>query len=149
MVGTGMFKWVCLFIFFILGFLIFICGDDKMSVFADGNLIVSETMSWDRKETHQIPSVTRVLAINGTNDDLFACGMWFDSSIGLRTDTTWKCTNVWHNGWENIDYDASGWPWAAWCTDAYRVSHGFPEPPMWIWSTGCANEQYAYCRKVI
>ena len=91
------------------------------------------------KDQHKLQAV-HVEDSAPSNDALFLSS----SSNGIRTDESWKCTNVYHDGWFLPDYDDSFWPEAFVVGNNTRF-HFIAPDAKWIGYVQFSNK--IYCRR--
>jgi hypothetical protein len=80
-------------------------------------------------------------------------GVLAEDSLGHFTDSSWKCTDVFHAGWMLTNYDDSAWP-AAVVTSTNgqrkRPCKEINSTANYIWSPAYNNiTNSAYCRRRI
>lgn len=127
------------------------CSDDTHVIYADGKQVASSSYS-DQVTTVTLPPTTRLLAVSVTN--IGSNGGW-RGVIGNNesfTDSSWKCTNIFVNGWQKLDFDDSGWPNAL--QKLYTTASGgcatLPQDAKWLWvESYYTSVNTIYCRKVI
>ena len=129
-----------------------ICTDDSGSIFVDGvrvlNTEVFKTYSVEINHSFDI------LAVFVTNI-LGHIGIMAETSTGIVTDTSWKCTDREQRpGWITKRFNDSLWPSAV-IIAHNKGGHGlmpqlhdFPEDGLWI-SVSNAFAKRLYCRKKI
>ena len=66
------------------------------------------------------------------------------SSNGIRTDESWRCTNVYHDGWFLPHYDDSLWPEAFVVDNNTHAAYIAPDAK-WIGYVQISNK--IYCRR--
>ena len=128
-------------------------SDDYMEVYADGRLVQSCNSFWD-VYTFQIDNDVSMLAVDVNN--VILCGSFIaQTSTGVVTDTTWKCTTTYYAGWNEISFDDSNWPNATahvnnvpgYCSLVLPINSCCSSNNQWI---GVADRYYLghfYCRK--
>ncbi|XP_050397117.1 uncharacterized protein LOC126815488 [Patella vulgata] len=112
-----------------------------MTFYADG---VQYSHDNDNKYGYSSPinilNSTQVVAFR-CEDNGGVCGLKVNLSNGVKTDTTWKCSDRKEVGWQNVSFDDSAWENAKFRHDKRNL----------IWATGknCGKGKIVYCRKSI
>ncbi|ESN94078.1 hypothetical protein HELRODRAFT_180246 [Helobdella robusta] len=65
---------------------------------------------WDKPDTYKLPDQLYVVAVFSRNTDGIG-GMKAETADDyIFTNSTWKCTNNFYNGWYDVGYNDSSWP---------------------------------------
>ena len=120
-------------------------GDDKVTVYADEEL-VGRTSIWNEVKLMRIPRPTTVIALEVYDyygDYVTICQMG-----NFATDRTWKCTYTKEDYWNIPSHDISHWPLAQ------VITSNLVKPPFksakGIWASGSQGHlSYSYCVKNI
>ena len=129
------------------------CADDTHIVYVDGKQVNSNPQKNNMNQAiiTPIPSDTRVVAVRVTNLNEGPTGgfrgAFSDNSV--VTDGSWKCSEVFTKGWQNVDFDDSLWP-AASTTAWYSECNFFTPSAKWLWTD--KNRYTAitiYCRRTL
>lgn len=128
---------------------------EKLELYIDGAQVsdLPNANTWTAADAVRLPGSASLIAIKGETDGgvrgLLASGAF------ATTDGSWKCTNIFYNGWAGEDYDDSFWP-AATVIGAHGDSpwgtiSGISDDAQWIWTEkpliGDASVKIVYCRK--
>ncbi|KAL9980676.1 hypothetical protein ACROYT_G009289 [Oculina patagonica] len=89
-------------------------GDDKLTVFADGDLVGQNGDTWRVARWFSFPGETKVIAVYVTNTPGGYTGFLGVFSNVVVTDNSWKCieTQSLDNGWEKVNFVDDSWPYA-------------------------------------
>ena len=125
-----------------------------MDIFTDGRLVQTCYSFWDVYD-FLIDYDVSTLAVDVEN--MNGCGSFMgQTSTGVVTDTTWKCTTTYYVGWNEVLFDDSDWPNATahvnnvpgYCSLAYlSINPCYSSDNQWI---GVADRNFVshfYCRK--
>ena len=105
--------------------------------------------------TVTLPVTTSLLAVSVTNSGGSQSG-WRGviGNSNTFTDNSWKCSFFYSDGWQNFDFDDTGWPSAL--EKPYPSKVGkcamLPKDAKWLWmetSYYSSSVTTIYCRKVI
>lgn len=140
------------------------CTDSALTVTVDNQIIelyldgtqvtgLKNKDTWGAVDTVHVPAATKVIAIKGFDYGQIA-GI-LASGTFYKTDASWKCTNVYSDGWAAASFDDSAWP-AATEIDVNGASPwgpiaGISNDAKWIWTAkftyGPDSDRTVYCRK--
>ena len=140
--------------------------DDYYLLYFDGVLVANRTSSsqWRTQEKFLLPSSTGVIAIAGINLVVNVppnpAGIIASDSAGqIWTNSSWRCSKLSLDGWMDVGFDDSGWPYAK-----EEASNGggiwqslsdISTNAKWIWTnnfnaaTGFLLDVSVYCRVCI
>lgn len=129
--------------------------DNDFTLYVNGTYIGQDN---DWRTVHNYPITLRdgknVVAVQGSGDFQTAQGLLAQINHGTTkfyTDTNWKVTNVYHDGWNTIDYDDSAWgdsvSYGSY-GDAPWYTFSFPSDTLskWIWTSGLLTDSPVYFR---
>ena len=98
---------------------------------------------------------TRLIAIH-CEDIMIYGGILASLNTGLVTDSSWKCTSTYQQGWYNLDFDDSPW------SPAYEIAvndgnnvwsrprEGISLDAYWIWTPRWRfGDKNVYCRRLL
>ena len=90
--------------------------DDRMAVYIDGEYqYAADLNTYNILSTIVIPNSFKVIAIKcvdiGQGEGLLASAENYLGELVLLSDTTWKCSEVLEQGWEQTNFDASSENW--------------------------------------
>ena len=130
--------------------------DNSMRLYIDGTEKAGlvNANDWTKADTVDLPWTARTIAVQGT-DHFVVGGILASADDGsILTDSSWKCTNAYHNGWQLADYDDSSWPSAyaiaVHQTSPWRLVPGIKTNAYWIWTPKYqGGDLVVYCRKDI
>ena len=126
--------------------------DDRMAAYVDGVYQFAANLDiYNVQSTVIIPHKFKVIAIQcvniGGGEGLLASVEDYFGKLVLLSDTTWKCSQVFEEGWEQANFNASSGNWK----NAINVG---PKPwslkgqffsyASWIWTEERVNT--VYCR---
>jgi len=99
-----------------------------------------------------LPCETSVIAVKAT--DLHVVGGILASTVdgSILTNSSWKCTNVYYDGWQLVNFDDSSWPSAYAIalhqTLPWTLVPGIKTNAYWIWTPKYqGGDLVVYCRK--
>ena len=124
--------------------------DDRMAVYVDGVYQYAANLNTnDVPSTIVIPDSFEVIAIKCVDigEGLLASAEDSLGELVLLSDTTWKCSEVFEQGWELENFDASSENWKKAIDkgpQSWSVEGQISSFASWIW-TGKSAE-YIYCR---
>ena len=126
--------------------------DEKMTVYVDGYVQYAANLdTWNIQSTIVMPNGFKVIAIKCDN-------IWGDlgliasvenhlGELVLLSDTTWKCSQVFEEGWQRKDYESSSENWQI-ATNigkkSWSVSGQISPLASWIWTEDRVDT--IYCR---
>ncbi|XP_050409794.1 uncharacterized protein LOC126824581 [Patella vulgata] len=124
--------------------------DNQMLFYADG-VQYAESVNWWESSPINIPDNTTVVAIK-CQDTGDAGGIKAALDNGIKTDVSWKCSDTFEAGWNQIGFDDS-----AWSVAVVPVNDPWNSKPAslvgkadWIWILQTTGQtMVVYCRKVI
>jgi len=130
--------------------------DNTMRLYIDGTEKTGlvNANDWTKADTVDLPWTARVIAVQGTDVGAVAGILASTDDGSILTDSSWKCTNVYYEGWQLVDFDDSCWPSAHVIalhqTSPWTLVEGIKTNAYWIWTpkyTG--GDLVVYCRKNI
>ncbi|XP_050398390.2 uncharacterized protein LOC126816177 [Patella vulgata] len=112
-----------------------------MDLYADGDQYKHDNDNiWNAMSSINIPGSTQLVAIRCYNLEGW-CGINVGLSNGVRTDTTWKCSEEEEEGWNTVGFNDSAW------NKAKLLQRSNVD---WIWTNDNAMDMGTiYCRKSI
>jgi len=132
--------------------------DDRMKVYFDGELQPQTAAMkwWEAVSQLSIPAGTRVLAIE-CKDVGMGGGVLASTSTGLKTDSSWRCSNEVIEGWTQPDFVFPPDTFASAKTlgnntvSPWIQDHLAPRPDIladaeWIWALDSSVGSWAGCR---
>ena len=147
--------------------IITVTADSNYQLYFDGVLVADRTSSynWTLIGSVPLPATTRVIAIAGMKDVVQVepgpAGIIASDSAGqLWTSSLWRCSSVSVDGWMDVGFNDSGWPYAndvapngggRWQT----LVSGVSVKANWIWTnnfdntSGTPQDTSIYCRLFI
>ena len=139
--------------------------DNSYTLYLDGKEVSDLTNYNDWQYTDYIQlNDTILVGIEGINFSDGPAGILaFDSSGRLWTNSSWRCSNVSVDGWMNVGFDDSGWPYAKaeaqngqgdWGTVFSGSAQDINLNAFWIWTNnfnanGNPVDSTVYCRMPI
>ena len=87
---------------------IFTCKD-IMELFADGISLGKDNEKWRIPTDFVIPGDNKIIAVAAQSFQ-FRSGILGSFSNGLVTNSSWKCSDRLHRGWNLRDFDDRNWP---------------------------------------
>ena len=98
--------------------------DDAMRVWIDGVLQTQTpgVNDWTKVMEYQYSDCTQLIAIECTDKHYVVIGLLADTSTGIVSDGTWKCTRTYYAGWEKVGFNDGGWSGA----DVYGPNPTYP-----------------------
>ncbi|KAL9980681.1 hypothetical protein ACROYT_G009299 [Oculina patagonica] len=125
-------------------------GDDKLTVFADGELVGRNGGYWSAAKWFSFSSKTKIIAVSVTNIPGGNSGFLGIFSNGVVTDDSWKCkeTQTPENGWQGANYSDDTWRNAYIRysnTGPFRV-YGIPPYIRWISPANISANKFI-CRR--
>ena len=116
---------------------------------------------WKQPDVVELPCNTTLITIHGRNDLIYYAAIVASTDDEyILTNSSWKCSNVSQNGWEEIDFDDSAWmnaiEYAYNGEDPWGFAPGISTNASWMWlrqynglpnSTYEEMDQEVYCRK--
>ena len=127
-----------------------IAADDESYTYADGEVVL-HGLYWNVVHSVDLDDAC-VLAVFAANDNGDA-GILAETSTGVVTDDSWKCSAVEQTGWHLDDFDDAAWAqaWVIGTNDgshAWAVIEGISAEAKWIWAQDSSTNE-AYCRKTL
>ena len=127
-----------------------VIGDDELFVYDGGELILTSGMRVNILEYDPDPCVLALAAFNTGGIG----GILAETSTGVVTDESWKCSLVNETGWHLTSFDDSGWDYA-WIIQPHGAVWwptypGISLEANWIWPTNYTMTRdwtTAHCRK--
>ena len=85
--------------------------DDAIRVWIDGVLQTQTTgvNNWIKVTEYEYSDCAQVIAVECTDKHDVAMGMLAETSTGVVSDGSWKCTRTYQAGWEHISFNDGGW----------------------------------------
>lgn len=104
-----------------------------------------------------LPCYTRLIAIHGNNVGSVGGILASTDDDYVLTNSSWRCSNVNHPGWEQIDFDDSAWvtptEYGRNGEGVWGVISGISSNAVWIWFTQPTDpgpiDDNLYCRKLL
>ncbi|KAK6168236.1 hypothetical protein SNE40_022104 [Patella caerulea] len=111
--------------------------DDEMSFYADG-VLYAQSDDWNALSAISIPCDTTVMAIK-CQDKGGIAGIKAALDNGIKTNISWKCSNTFESGWNQIGFNDSAWSFAVIQDEASWRSHAasLVGKADWIWTCAC------------
>ncbi|KAK6173950.1 hypothetical protein SNE40_017316 [Patella caerulea] len=107
-----------------------------MVFYVDGVLYKNgNSDTWDQPANVSILGDTQLVAVKCTYSR--PVGIKMTLSNGFETSAEWKCTNKYHQGWNERGFKDDTWP------NAEVVKNE------WIWTARKKQDETVYCRKVL
>ena len=135
----------------IKGFLLSTCADDTHVVYVDGKQVNSnfEHSDFNQAISTSIPINTSIIAVHVTNLYDLAGFKAVSADGSIVSDSSWKCTSILMNGWQNIEFDDSSWP-APVVSKNLANCKGFSPSALWLWTEETfSSVNSMYCRKTV
>ena len=130
-----------------------VTADDEVFVYDNGQIVLSNN-DWWSPQTVTYNSDPCVLAVSAVDGGVLA-GILGETSTGVMTDASWKCSMTLQTGWHLTSFDDSGWsnavitgtngdgnPWQ-------RSISGISTQAKWIWADVTPYVGTTYCRKTL
>ena len=132
--------------------------DDQLRLYIDGFEITGlpNVNIWNQPDVVDLPCTTRLIAIRGGNLGGAAGILASTDDDYVLTNSSWKCSNISHPGWEEIDFDDSAWlsaiEYGRNGEGVWGVIPGISSNAEWIWLRQFTSAQEpmdndVYCRK--
>ena len=143
-----MFTFMCLY-FTVTSVTLTITGDDRVLVY-DGGALLLDNWNWYHAHTVTLSTSPCVLAVYAIDSGVQA-GILAETSTGVVTDASWKCSTSPGLNWSRASFDDSAWSYARviatngdgrWS----RIS-GISTQAKWIWADVTPATGNIYCRK--
>ena len=129
-----------------------VTADDILYVYHDDEVALSAQAWWMAHTVNLVNAcVLAITAVNVNNGGIG--GILASTSTGVVSDVSWKCSAVWHSGWDLPDFDDAAWAQARVMArndgSVYiAVVVGFNPAAQWIWSQNISDD-VVYCRKLL
>ena len=133
-----------------------VAADDAYVLYLDGKQVSSGNSTVKQVPLSNLVGVVAIQGNNSNNDTV--AGIIASDSVGLlSTNSSWRCNNAYVNGWMNVGFDDSVWPFAyaearlkGGPLTAYQSSE-LSGNAYWIWTNnfddhGYPNDANVYCR---
>ena len=131
--------------------------DNFLTLYIDGVLQTSlmESSNWQIADSVPLPVGARSIAVHGYDLGVIAGILASSDDDSILTNSNWKCTNVFHDNWMDVDYEDLSWPSATQiCVNGVGIwgwIDGISRNAYWIWTPNyisSANnwDQSVYCR---
>ena len=141
-------------------------ADSYCQLYFDEVFVANITVKYSLPQLKKIhlPTSTSVIAIAGYNQatilQLNPAGIIASDSKGqIWTNSSWRCSNVPVEGWMDVGFDDSDWPYAAEIAfnggDVWTYLSDISTNDKWIWTsqfdarTGWPLDVFIYCRLCI
>lgn len=132
--------------------------DNEFILYVNGSL-VGQDNDWQTVHNYQVTfnSGKNVIAVQGSGDFQTSQSLIAQVTNGTQkyyTDTDWKVTKNYYDGWNAIDFNDSIWGNSTVYGsygDAPWYTFGFPSPTLskWIWTEGLLTDSPVYFRYAI
>ena len=128
-----------------------IAADDESYTYAGGEVVL-HGLYWNVVHSVDLDDAC-LLAVFAANDNGDA-GMLAETSTGVMTDDSWKCSAVEQTGWHLPDFDDAAWAQAQvvapndgsfWLGVVAEINPA----AQWIWTQDVSNDDTVYCRKTL
>ena len=118
---------------------------------ADGNFALTAGNS-QQARTATFPANTCLLTAHSLSSG-WPEGILVETSTGVVTDASWKCSTVHHHNWALSSFDDSSWSNARVVATngdgTFRTVSGISTRAKWIWADVTSAEGLLWCRKTI
>lgn len=133
--------------------------DDNLILYFDGvqqtNLPNSNVAN--TPDTTSLPPTVNTIAVQANNQQNYGGILASDTNGHVVTNSAWKCTPNYYNGWSNKVYDDSFWPMATEFVSndgsgSWPIISGIRTEAKWIWSPNNltpGGDNTLYCRYVV
>ena len=133
---------------------------DYLAVYVDGVRATSSNANentWWASSDYPLTDCNSLIAIACRNGGGSA-GLLASTTTGVKTDTTWRCTDQLETGWETVGFTETAGVWGNPASDGENGDEPHPWPLFtdilpsaeWIWyGPNLVNDKTTYCRKNI